>query len=193
MCTLRADSGLHAKPRHLEQVIGFTSFRLRFGGVLRGRFVPRTRFDCVPAGTVLAGTRLFRTRSDYKKWCVPRTCSENMFLLELYWEQVWTPVICMMKTDYFGEILWGDGDAKRGYCKDIGLSLWHSQHSHIKRNVRILPHKSDKPHHVRTAIICINKEKVFLEFSDFSVSKIFIMLDTTRRIWLELTPCQFTP
>ena len=62
-------------PAQLEHVLGFTSFRLRFGGVLRGRFVPRTRFDHVPTGTVLAGTRLFRTCSDYKKWCVPRTCS----------------------------------------------------------------------------------------------------------------------
>ena len=65
-------------PAQLEHVLGFTSFRLRFGGVLRRRFVPRTWFDRVPAGTVLAGTRLFRTRSDYKKWCVPRTCSENV-------------------------------------------------------------------------------------------------------------------
>ena len=78
-------------PAHLEHVLGFTSFRLCFGGVLRGRFVPRTCFDRVPAGTVLAETRLFRTHSDYKKWCVPRTCSENMFPLELYQEQVWTP------------------------------------------------------------------------------------------------------
>ena len=85
-CTLHADSGLRAKPRPLEHVLGITSFRLRFGGVLRGRFVPRTCFDRVPAGT-----RLFRTRSDYKKRCVPRTCSENMFPLELYREQVWTP------------------------------------------------------------------------------------------------------
>ena len=60
-------------PAQLEHVLGFTSFRLRFGGVLRGWFVPRTWFDRVPAGTVLAGTRLFKTRSDYKKWCVPRT------------------------------------------------------------------------------------------------------------------------
>ena len=64
-------------PAPLENVL---SFRLRFGGVLRGRFVPRTCFDRVPAGTVLVGTRLFITRSDYKKWCtyrehVPRTCS----------------------------------------------------------------------------------------------------------------------
>ena len=74
-CTLCADSGLRAKPRPLRTCFGFTSFRLRFGGVLRGRFVPRTWFDRVPAGTVLTGTWLFRTRSDYKKWCVPRTCS----------------------------------------------------------------------------------------------------------------------
>ena len=78
-------------PAQLEHVLGFTSFRLRFGGVLRGRFVPRTWFDRVPAGTVLAGTRLLRTRLDYKKWCVPKTCFENMFPLELYREQVWTP------------------------------------------------------------------------------------------------------
>ena len=60
-------------PAQLEHVLGFTSFRHCFGGELRGRFVPRTWFDLVPAGTVVAGTRLFRTRSDYKKWCVPRT------------------------------------------------------------------------------------------------------------------------
>ena len=77
-------------------------FRLRFGGVLRGRFVSRTWFDRVPAGTVLAGTRLFRTRSDYKKWCEPgtcsrpRTCFENMFPLELYRELVWTPGGCSL-------------------------------------------------------------------------------------------------
>ena len=84
-CTLRADSCLCAKPRPVRTCSRFhivhTSFRR-----LRGRFVPRTWFDSVPAGTVLAGTRLFRTCSDYKKWCVPRTCSENMFPLELYRE-----------------------------------------------------------------------------------------------------------
>ena len=68
---------LCAKPLPVEHVLGTIAFRLRFGGVLRGRFVPRTWFD-----RVLAGTRLFRTCSDYKKWCVPRTCSE------LYQEQV---------------------------------------------------------------------------------------------------------
>ena len=82
---------LCAKPLPVEHVLSIIAFRLRFGGILRGRFVPRTWFDRVPAGTVLAGTRLFRTRSDYKKWCVLRTCSENMFPLELYREQVWTP------------------------------------------------------------------------------------------------------
>ena len=66
---------LCAKPLPVEHVLGTIAFRLCIGGVLRGRFVPRTWFDRVPAGTVLAGTRLFRTRSDYKKWCVPRTCS----------------------------------------------------------------------------------------------------------------------
>ena len=76
-------------PAQLELVLGFTAFRLRFGGELRGRFVPRTWFNRVPAGTVLAGTRLFRTCSDYKKWCVPT--SENMFQLEPYREHMWTP------------------------------------------------------------------------------------------------------
>ena len=71
----RALPQLCAKPLPVEHVLGTIAFRLRFGGVLRGRFVPRTWFDRVPAGTVLAGTRLFRTCSDYKKWCVPRTCS----------------------------------------------------------------------------------------------------------------------
>ena len=66
-------------PAHLEHCSRYTSVHTCFGCVLRGRFVPRTWFDHVPAGTVLAGTILFRTRSDYKKWCVPRTCSENMF------------------------------------------------------------------------------------------------------------------
>ena len=74
---------LCTKPRPLEHVLGTTAFRLRFGGVLRGWFVPRTWFDHVPAGTVLAGTVPAKTRSDYKKWCVPRTtcshwnCTEN--------------------------------------------------------------------------------------------------------------------
>ena len=62
-------------PAQLEHLLSFTSFRLCFGGVLRGQFAPRTWFDHVPAGTVLARTQHFRTRSDYKKWCVPRTCS----------------------------------------------------------------------------------------------------------------------
>ena len=62
-------------PAHLEHCSQYTSVHTCFGCVLRGRFVPRTWFDHVPAGTVLAGTILFRTRSDYKKWCVPRTCS----------------------------------------------------------------------------------------------------------------------
>ena len=90
---------LCAKPLPVEHVFGTIAFRLRFGGVLRGRFVPRTWFDFdrVPAGTVLAGTRLFRTRSDYKKWCVPST--ENMFPLELYREQVWTPGVTTPHSD----------------------------------------------------------------------------------------------
>ena len=71
-------------PAHLEHVLSLTSFRLRFGGVLRGRFVQRTWFDRVPTGTVPAGTRLFRTRSDYKKWCVPRTCSRWNWTVYIY-------------------------------------------------------------------------------------------------------------
>ena len=67
---------LCAKPLPVEHVLGTIAFRLRFGGVLRGAICSENIwFDRVPAGTVLAGTRLFRTRSDYKKWCVPRTCS----------------------------------------------------------------------------------------------------------------------
>ena len=82
-------------PAHLEHCSRYTSVHTCFGCVLRGRFVPRTWFDHVPAGTVLPGTILFRTRSDYKKWCVPRTCSrwnctENKYerpasLLTLNW------------------------------------------------------------------------------------------------------------
>ena len=41
-------------PAQLEHVLNFTSSRLCFEGVLRGRFVPRSWFDHVPAGTVLA-------------------------------------------------------------------------------------------------------------------------------------------
>ena len=76
-------------PAHLEHCSRYTSVHTCFGCVLRRRFVPRTWFDHVPAGTVLAGTILFRTRSDYKKWCVPvhicsryttpAKCSRNMF------------------------------------------------------------------------------------------------------------------
>ena len=73
LSVLIADSMLI--PAHLEHCSRYTSIHTCFGCVLRGRFVPRTWFDHVPAGTVLAGTILFRTRSDYKKWCVPRTCS----------------------------------------------------------------------------------------------------------------------
>ena len=61
-------------------------------------FIRHIEFECYMVrpcsswkpGTFLAGTRLFRTRSDYKKWCVG---SENMFQLEPYPEHVmlWTP------------------------------------------------------------------------------------------------------
>ena len=86
-------------PAQLEHVLGFTSFRLCFGCVLRGQFVQRTWFDRVPAGTVLAGTRLFKTRSDYKKWCVPRSCSENMFQLEPYREHyVNARIMCLCQS-----------------------------------------------------------------------------------------------
>ena len=91
MCTLCADSGLRAKPHPLRTLFSVHERSYLFWMCTKGAIVPRTWFDHVPAGTVLAGTILFRTRSDYKKWCVPRTCSENMFPLELYREQVWTP------------------------------------------------------------------------------------------------------
>ena len=43
MSTLRADSGLRAKPRPLSTlVLGTTSVHTCFGCVLRGQFVPRT-------------------------------------------------------------------------------------------------------------------------------------------------------
>ena len=89
---------LCTKSRSLEHVLGTTAFRLRFGGVLRGWFVPKTWFDHVPAGTVLAGTVPARTRSDYKKWYmyVPRTCSENMFQRE----QVWMPGIWQARSGH---------------------------------------------------------------------------------------------
>ena len=72
---------LCAKPLPVEHVLGTIAFRLRFGGILRGRFVLRTWFDRVPAGTVLAGKRLFRARSDYRKWCVPRTSVNARYVL----------------------------------------------------------------------------------------------------------------
>ena len=71
-------------PAQLEHVLGFTSFRLRFRGVLRGRFVPRTWFERVPAGTVLVGTQLFRSLFRLQEMVF----SENMFQLEPYREHV---------------------------------------------------------------------------------------------------------
>ena len=65
-----------------------TSFRRRTKGAICSENRGLTMFQL----ELLAGTRLFRTRSDYKKWCV---CSENMFPLELYREQVWTPGRCI--------------------------------------------------------------------------------------------------
>ena len=74
MCALRADSGLRAKPRPGRTCSQFHIVQTSFQRRTKGRFVQRSWFDRVPAGIVLAGTRLFKTRSDYKKWCVP-TCS----------------------------------------------------------------------------------------------------------------------
>ena len=76
-------------PAHLEHCSRYTSVHTCFGCVLMGRFVPRTWFDHVPAGTVLAETILFRTRSDYKKWCVPRTCSRWNCTENKYERPVW--------------------------------------------------------------------------------------------------------
>ena len=70
-------------PAHLEYCSRYTSVHTCFGCVLRGRF------DHVPAGTVLAGTILFRTLFRLQEM----VCTENMFPLELYREQVWTPGI----------------------------------------------------------------------------------------------------
>ena len=75
MCTLRADSGLHAKPRPLRTLFSVHERSYLFGCVLRGRFVPRTWFDHVPAGTVLAGTILFSTSFIL----LEMVCTENMF------------------------------------------------------------------------------------------------------------------
>ena len=77
MCTLHADSGLRAKPRPVRTCSWFHIVQTSFRRHTRRRFVPRTWFDRVPAGTVLAGTRLFSTHSEYKKLCVPRTCSSQ--------------------------------------------------------------------------------------------------------------------
>ena len=62
-------------PAHLEHCSRYTSVHTCFGCVLRGRFVPRTWFDHVPAGTVLAGTILFRTPFRLQEM----VCTENMF------------------------------------------------------------------------------------------------------------------
>ena len=62
-------------PAHLEHCSRYTSVHTCFGCVLRGRFVPRTWFDHVPAGTVLAGTILFSTPFRLQKM----VCTENMF------------------------------------------------------------------------------------------------------------------
>ena len=62
-------------PAHLEHCSGYMSVHTCFGCVLRGRFVPRTWFDDVPAGTVLAGTILFRTPFRLQEM----VCTENMF------------------------------------------------------------------------------------------------------------------
>ena len=62
-------------PAHLEHCSRNTSVHTCFGCVLRGRFVPRTWFDHVPAGTVLAGTILFSTSFIL----LEMVCTENMF------------------------------------------------------------------------------------------------------------------
>ena len=66
-------------PAHLVHCSRYTSVHTCLGRVLRGRFVPRTWFDHVPAGTVLAGTILFSTSFILLEMVctenVPRTCS----------------------------------------------------------------------------------------------------------------------
>ena len=80
MCTLRADSGLRAKPRPLRTLFSVHERSYLFlGCVLRGQFVPRTWFDHVPAGTVLAEQFSLQpvqtTRNGVYREHVPRTCS----------------------------------------------------------------------------------------------------------------------
>ena len=81
-------------PAHLEHCSRYTSVHTCFGCVLRGRFVPRTLFDHVPAGTVLAGTILFRIRSDYK-YREHRTCSRWNCTENKYERPVWVSQVCM--------------------------------------------------------------------------------------------------
>ena len=87
MCTLRADSGLRAKPRPLRTLFSVHDRSYLFWMCTKGGDLFREH-----GLTMFQREQLsLEHRSDYKKWCVPRTCSENMFPLELYQEQVWTP------------------------------------------------------------------------------------------------------
>ena len=63
-CTLRADSGLRAKPCQVRTCSQFH--------IVQTSFQRRTKGASCSENTVR-----FRTRSDYKKWCVPRTCSSS--------------------------------------------------------------------------------------------------------------------
>ena len=89
MCTLRADSGLRAKPRPLSTLFSVPQRSYLFWRRTNGEFLFREH------GLTMFQLELFQReqfslvhRSYYQKWCVPRTCSENMFPLELYREQV---------------------------------------------------------------------------------------------------------
>ena len=78
MHALCADTSMRAKPHPVRTCSQFhivqTSLRKRTSRTI----VPRTWgtwFDRVLGRTVLPGAQLFSTRSYYKKFCAPRTCS----------------------------------------------------------------------------------------------------------------------
>ena len=70
-------------PAQLEHVLGFTSFRIRFGWVLREQFVLRTWFNCVLTRTVLPGTQLFSTREhNVNARCFRSRVAESVMVME---------------------------------------------------------------------------------------------------------------
>ena len=86
-CTLRADSGLRAKPRPVRTCSRFrivhTSFQRRTKGAICSENMvwPCSSWNCSSGNTTLLNPFSLQEM----------VCSENMFPLELYREQVWTP------------------------------------------------------------------------------------------------------